>query len=152
MSCRLFSCVIATCFLFLVSCNQEQPIATDVVNIPATAEKGIDVSSLPKIKFSENIHDFGTITQGEKVSYEFNFVNEGNADLIISNTYASCGCTVPEAPKEPIAPGKTGAIKVTFDSSNKTGIVTKEITLLTNCIPAKIIIKIKASIFEPKTK
>ena len=152
MSCRLFSCVIATCFLFLVSCNQEQPIATDVVNIPATAEKGIDENSLPKIKFTEDVYDFGVITQGEKVTHEFNFVNEGKSDLVISNTYASCGCTVPEAPKEPIAPGKSGTIKVTFDSSNKTGMVTKEITLLTNCIPGKIILKIKASIFEPKTK
>lgn len=147
-----FRCFLAAGILFVTSCNQKQPVATDMVNIPATAEEGIDDSKLPKIKFAEDVFDFGTITQGEKVLHEFSFVNEGNADLIISNTYASCGCTVPESPKEPIAPGKSGVIKVTFDSSNKTGMVTKEITLLTNCIPGKIVIKIKASIFEPQAK
>ena len=58
MSCRLFYYVTAICFLLLVSCDQEQPIPTDVVNIPATAEKGIDEGSLPKIKFSEDFKEF----------------------------------------------------------------------------------------------
>ena len=121
-----------------------------MVGIPGSAETGIDHSDLPEIKFEEELFDFGTITQGEKVSHEFKFENTGSKDLIISNAYADCGCTVPEVPKQPISPGDEGLIKVSFDSENKSGIVTKTVSIVTNCIPNKQIVKIKANIFVPK--
>jgi len=75
----------------------------------------------PVIAFSEKAKDFGDITQGEKVEHTFQLENKGTAPLVISNVAATCGCTVPAWPKEPIAPGKTAEIKVTFNSAGKMG-------------------------------
>jgi len=123
-----------------------------MVNIPATANKGINKSDLPDMKFEEDVFDFDTITQGEKVTHDFKFENTGESNLIISSAYADCGCTVPEVPKKPIPSGEGNIIRVTFDSDKISGIVTKEITILTNCIPNKRVIKIKANIFVPQNK
>jgi len=139
---------------FLLSCGQNngQLPTTDMVNIPATADKGLDKDDLPDMKFEEEIFDFGTITQGEKVTHDFKFENTGEKNLIIANAYADCGCTVPEVPKKPIPSGDRNIIRVSFDSDRITGMITKQITILTNCIPNKRVIKIKANIFVPQTK
>jgi len=66
----------------------------------------------------ESVHDFGTIKEADgPVTHIFKFKNEGEAPLVITRATASCGCTQPEFPKEPVAPGKTGEIKVTFNPS-----------------------------------
>ncbi|MBD3626711.1 MULTISPECIES: DUF1573 domain-containing protein [Cyclobacterium] len=75
----------------------------------------------PVITFEESSKDFGDITQGDKVENVFKFENTGTAPLVISNVAATCGCTVPSWPKEPIAPGKKGEIKVSFNSAGKMG-------------------------------
>jgi hypothetical protein len=137
--------------LLFVSCWQKKDqLPTDMVNIPASAGNGVDKSDLPEMKFEEDVFDFGDITQGEKVTHDFKFKNSGDNELIISNAYADCGCTVAEVPKNPIASGESNVIRVTFDSSKKTGIVTKSITVLTNCIPNKLVVKIKANIIVPQ--
>ncbi|MBW3467288.1 DUF1573 domain-containing protein [Arthrospiribacter ruber] len=71
--------------------------------------------------FSEKSKDFGDITQGDKVEHTFVFTNSGDAPLVISNVAVSCGCTAPNWPKEPIAPGATGELKVVFNSAGKMG-------------------------------
>ncbi len=73
------------------------------------------------ITFKEKSIDFGDLTQGEKVSHTFQLTNTGTAPLIISNVAATCGCTVPSWPKEPIAPGKSAEIQVSFNSTGKMG-------------------------------
>jgi hypothetical protein len=73
------------------------------------------------ITFKEKSIDFGDITQGDKVEHTFQLTNSGSTPLIISNVAATCGCTVPSWPKEPIAPGKTSEIKVSFNSAGKMG-------------------------------
>ncbi|WPR76517.1 DUF1573 domain-containing protein [Algoriphagus sp. NG3] len=73
------------------------------------------------ITFKEKSIDFGDITQGDKVSHTFELTNTGSAPLIISNVAATCGCTVPSWPKDPIAPGKSAEIKVSFNSAGKMG-------------------------------
>lgn len=138
--------------VFFTSCEPKQGAPTDMVHIPATAAEGVDKDDLPDMKFEEELFDFGTITQGEKVSHDFKFENTGENDLVISNAYADCGCTVPEVPKKPIPAGGENIIRVTFDSDRKTGMVTKTVTVLTNCMPNKRIVKIKANIFVPETK
>jgi hypothetical protein len=75
----------------------------------------------PAITFKEKSIDFGDLTQGDKVSHTFQLTNTGTAPLIISNVAATCGCTVPSWPKEPIAPGKTAEIQVSFNSTGKMG-------------------------------
>ncbi|UZD22834.1 DUF1573 domain-containing protein [Algoriphagus halophytocola] len=75
----------------------------------------------PVITFKEKSIDFGDITQGDKVSHTFELTNSGTAPLVISNVAATCGCTVPSWPKEPVAPGKSAEIKVSFNSAGKMG-------------------------------
>ena len=135
---------ILSSFIFLLSCGPKSENPTDMVKI--------DKDNLPEMKFEEDVFDFGTITQGEKVTHDFKFENTGESDLIISNAYGSCGCTVPEVPKQPIAAGDENIIRVTFDSKGKSGMVTKDVTIVTNCMPNSRIIKIKGNIFVPKTQ
>lgn len=77
--------------------------------------------SVPVITFKENSIDFGDIVQGQKVEHTFVLTNTGKQPLIISNVAATCGCTVPSWPKEPVAPGKSAEIKVSFNSTGKVG-------------------------------
>jgi len=107
---------------------------------PETKNSIIDGS---EITFEKKVHDFGTITEGEVVEHTFKFTNTGDTDLIISNASASCGCTIPDWPKEPIAPGKQGKIKVKFNSNGKKDMITKDITILANTDPVKTILQIK---------
>lgn len=77
--------------------------------------------TIPVITFKENSIDFGDIVQGQKVEHTFVLTNTGKQPLIISNVAATCGCTVPSWPKEPVAPGKSAEIKVSFNSTGKVG-------------------------------
>lgn len=97
----------------------------------------------PKMTFEEMKWDFGTITEGERVEHTFKFVNDGASDLVVSSATASCGCTIPDKPKEPVAPGETGEIRVEFNSTGKSDMVTKDITILANTNPVKTVLQIK---------
>lgn len=77
---------------------------------------------------------FDTIMQDEKVKHVFRLVNSGNKNLLIANAYGSCGCTVPEYPKEPVKPGDTATIHVTFNSAGKQGEQHKNVTLVCNTV------------------
>ena len=93
-----------------------------------------------KIEFSKETHDYGTVKYGADGSCTFEFQNTGNEPLIISNAKGSCGCTVPEWPKEPIAPGAKGVIRVKYDT-NRPGPINKNVTITSNAInePNKVI-------------
>ncbi len=112
----------------------------------AVIETNDNSTTEPKMTFSSTSWDFGTITEGERVEHTFKFVNDGNSDLVISSATASCGCTIPEWPKEPIAPGEKGEIKVEFNSTGKSDMVTKDITILANTNPVKSILQINVFI------
>ena len=86
------------------------------------------------IKFDKTTHDFGKFSEKQPVvTYEFKFTNIGDAPLVIHQAVASCGCTVPEYTQEPILPGKSGIIKVTYNGAGKyPGHFKKSITLRTN--------------------
>ena len=99
--------------------------------------------------FDTTEHDFGTIKQGDKVTHDFKFTNTGESDLLISNAKGSCGCTVPEYPKEPIKPGESGNIKVSFNSTGKSGQTEKSVTIMVNTKEKHQILKIKANIETP---
>lgn len=101
---------------------------------------------LPTFAFAEENHDFGTINEGDVVEHIFEFENTGDAPLIISDAKGSCGCTVPEWPKEPIGIGEKGQIKVKFNSRKKPGIQNKTVTITANTYPKQTRIKIKADV------
>jgi hypothetical protein len=97
-------------------------------------------------KFEESEFDFGTSKEGAIVEHVFKFTNTGNAPLVIQNAAGSCGCTVPEPPKEPIAPGATGEIKVKFDSRGKVGVQNKTVTITANTNPETTLIALKGTV------
>ena len=99
-----------------------------------------------KIDFSKETHDYGTIKYGADGACTFEFKNTGNAPLIISNAKGSCGCTVPDWPKEPIAPGAKASIKVKYDTK-RPGPINKSVTISSNAVdePSKII-RIKGNV------
>jgi hypothetical protein len=94
------------------------------------------------LKFEKTTHTFGKVKQNLPVSVEFSFTNAGTKSIIIEDATAECGCTKPEFPPRPIAPGKTGVIKVTYDSKAM-GAFTKKITvkLVNNSNPVELLIK-----------
>lgn len=100
----------------------------------------------PQMSFTKLEHDFGTIKEGEKVETFFTFVNTGEAPLTITNASGSCGCTVPEFPKEPIKPGGTGKMKVSFDSSGKPGNQQKSVNITCNTEKGSEVLTIKANV------
>ena len=93
--------------------------------------------------------------EGEKVVYEYKFKNTGTEPLIISNAKGSCGCTVPDWPREPIAPGAENVIKVQFDSKNKGkvggGLQSKRVTITANTDPVNTYLTIKGKVDKEAT-
>lgn len=145
--------LLSVSVLLMVACQSagdEKEIGTDVVSNTASAD-GTENANLPVLKFDEEEFDFGKITQGEKVSHEFHFTNTGKSNLIISGASGSCGCTVPEYPEKPIAPGEKGVINVVFSSEGKRGQQEKTVTVVTNCEPATKIIRIKTDVIVAET-
>lgn len=98
-------------------------------------------TSGPVMKFDKEVYEFGTVKAGTKVQHDFVFTNSGNEPLIISNAQGSCGCTVPDYPKQPIKKGEKAAIKVSFDSTGRTGVQEKTVTITSNSsdTPTKVI-------------
>jgi hypothetical protein len=92
---------------------------------PATT----DLNWTPTVKFEKNTHDFGNIPEGPKATYEFNFTNTGKEPIMVNTAQAGCGCTTPEWPKQPIAPGKTGKITVGYNSEGRPGTFSKDVTV-----------------------
>lgn len=99
-----------------------------------------------KIEFEKEVHDYGDVKYAGDGTCTFEFKNTGNAPLIISNAKGSCGCTVPEWPKEPIAPGATSSIKVKYDTK-RPGPINKSVTITSNAVnePTKVI-RIKGTV------
>ena len=101
---------------------------------------------LPALEFEKMEHDFGVVTEGQKVSYTYKLKNTGQAPLIIQNAQPSCGCTVPDWTKEPIPVGGFGFVKAEFDTKGKVGPNTKTITVTANTWPKQTTLKFKASV------
>jgi len=103
------------------------------------------VSVQDSIVFVSTTHDYGTIVQGADGNSEFRFTNKGKSPILLSNVQASCGCTVPEWPKEPILPGKTNSIKVTYNTAN-VGSFGKTITVISNAVNSTVVLTIKGNV------
>ena len=110
----------------------------------APAEKNKKVKE-PEITFETLVHDYGQIYQNDNGECEFQFKNTGKADLILTNCRSSCGCTVPDWPREPIAPGKKGSIKVKYNTG-RLGVINKSITVESNATNNRVILNIKGNV------
>ncbi len=128
--------------IVLLSCGRE--------NKEASLNGGKD-NGTAEMNFSKLEHDFGKITEGEKVACMFNFINSGDGDLLISSATTSCGCTVPRFSKEPIPPGETGSIEVLFDSAYREGTQTKTVTIRSNAKPKIMILRIVADVLKSES-
>lgn len=112
------------------------------VRVPYNEDDTVDSTQAGKFEWETKIYDFGTVEEGTQVEYSYKFKNVGKAPLIVSNAKGSCGCTVPEKPTDPIAPGETGEIKVKFNSTGRTGSNSKDVTLTANTIPTITVLKL----------
>lgn len=110
----------------------------------------------PKFKFKEEIHDFGTIKEGPQVETVFEFTNVGKEPLIIQSASASCGCTTPDWPKEPILPGKNGKITVRYNTQGRVAPFNKEVFIQSNAVVPdggeRYILRIKGTVVADESK
>jgi len=106
-----------------------------------------DENNAPEMKMDKVVHDYGTIEKNADGTCEFKFTNTGKTPLIISKCQASCNCTVPTCPIEPILPGNSGTIKVSYGTS-RVGIISKQITVYSNAKNSPIILNIKGNVVE----
>lgn len=104
-------------------------------------------AKVAEISFESLEYDYGNIYKGDNGECQFKFKNTGKAPLTITNCRASCGCTVPAWPKDPIAPGKTAVIKVKYDT-NRLGTINKSITVSSDAINNSVVLHIKGYISE----
>jgi len=112
--------------------SNDSLLSTDLVYNPASSSTPDNAKASAKLEIANPTHDFGTVREGEVVEHSFSFRNTGSGPLLISAAEASCGCTVPDYPREPVAPGKTGVIKVKFNSAGKPGEQQKIVTVNSN--------------------
>lgn len=114
------------------------------------AAKPAEKAKTASFQWKETTHDFAKITQGKPVTAEFKFKNTGSVPLVISSAQGSCGCTVPEYSKEPIAPGKEGIVKATFNAANA-GAFTKTVTITANTEKGQEVLTIKGEVIAQAT-
>ncbi len=127
---KLVAALFLTCIFF--SCDIRNTKNKADVQAANPARHFTDSTTVQMI---DSAYNFGKISDGEKVEYSYRFRNTGKNPLIISSAVASCGCTVPEKPEEPVQPGEAGYLKVVFNSKGRVGDVHKEITVTSNAYP-----------------
>ncbi len=123
-----------------------QPVPSNVQTV-----ENSDPSSLGQFEFGEIEHDFGTIDEGKVIEHVFNFTNNGQAPLVISNITASCGCTTPDWTKTPVKPGDSGFVKVIFNSTAKTGTQSPTVTIQANTNPNITRLRLKGDVTPKNT-
>jgi len=133
--------------LLMVACRQNPVSLSEKQKTVPENEKGVS-----KVEFNEAEHDFGTLTEGEVVSYTFGFKNTGSGSLVIKSASASCGCTVPKYDKEPISPGDSGSLEVVFNTLGKLGQQHKTVGIRTNGSPNFVLLNIYAEVLKEKNE
>lgn len=146
------SLIAASLMILMAGCNNSNSTSKlsegDAISQEVSAS--VNAEDAPVFEFAQSTYDFGIIKSGDKVSYDFKFKNVGKTPIIISDAQASCGCTVPEKPDHPIAPGEEGVIKVVFNSEGKFGKQDKVVTITSNAKPSITELHIVGEIEENK--
>lgn len=114
--------------------SDSESLSSDLVNNPNSSENA-DVTNAGRLVFTDTIHDFGDLQDGEIVTYDFEYENVGKKEILITKAKGSCGCTVPEWDKAPIPPGGKGTMKVTFNSKGRPGYNEKKVLITTSGLP-----------------
>ena len=145
---KYITILVASFLLTTFSVHAQGTDKKDAKATKAPKTKAMKVTG-PQITFSSMTLDYGTIENASEGTREFSFKNTGKEPLIISGCAGSCGCTVPTCPKEAILPGKSGTIKVHYDT-NRTGAFTKNVTVQTNDPTGPKVLTIQGSVNAPK--
>ena len=130
-------------FAWLYGQVEEKKGASERPAVVANEESESEKAEGPFLKFSETQFDFGTLTEGDKVTRKFPFKNTGNEPLILVKINTTCGCTASDWPRDPIEPGESGEVTVTFNSSGKFGSQNKQITVLSNARNESVVLSIR---------
>jgi len=139
---------------------REVPAATTPTSTtqspPAAPAETVPSGPLTSISYPSTEFDFGEIEEGEKIVHEFSFENTGDEPLVISKAVGSCGCTVPDWPREPIPAGESAVIKVQYDSRGKGKTraeggraENKRVTITANTDPANTYLYVKGKVYKP---
>ena len=130
-----------------ISCDNNPTKKINQQNLLETEKRLEQESVLPILKFDFDTYDFGEVTDGEIVEVDYIFKNIGKSNLIIFDASASCGCTVPEYPKNvPIPPGGTGELLVSFNSSGNPNMQQKTVTISANTDSGRETVRIMAMV------
>mgnify|MGYP001131950942 CR=1 FL=1 len=120
---------IAICCIVVASCSDNSAAEN---NNAETVVNGVKIKPLTTMQWIDSAQKYGDIKAGQKLAVSFRFKNTGSTPLVIESVAPSCGCTVADYPKEPIAPGKEGEITGEFDSNGREGLQHKELTIKAN--------------------
>jgi len=138
----------------LAGCNNSQN--TKETKVSESGKSGVQAKTNAQeskasasFAFSETEWDFGTIEEGEVVSHTFEFKNTGETPLVIQSARGSCGCTVPDYPRDPIGVDETGEIEVKFNSAGRPNVQNKTVSITANTNPKITVLKIRALV-NPK--
>ncbi len=144
--------------IFTAACNEKEVargkntelLPASLVQNPSTAgETSPEIlEQMPVIIFTDTVHNFGNVYEGEEVMHGFTFTNTGKKPLLISGVTTSCGCTVADYPQEPMLPGEDGTLKVKFKSTGQTGYEEKSVSIQTNTARGTHLVYIKANIIS----
>lgn len=102
----------------------------------------------PEITFNKKVHDYGTIYQNDDGNCTFAFTNTGKEPVVLSNVRSSCGCTVPKWPRQPVLPGESDTIRVTY-ATKRIGPINKSITVFSNAQNSPVVLRIKGKVLPP---
>lgn len=109
---------------------------SSIIRSPVSGDGTVDSVNVAKIEFEQPIFEFGEVDEGAVVKHEFKFVNKGKVPLTIQNAHSTCGCTIPDWPKDLIPPGEGGVIKVEFDTKGRSEFQEKPIIITANTYPS----------------
>lgn len=152
--------LLALVLLLMLSCSSSDSQKDDealkgklpasLINNPRSLNSAdsAKVNELGKLVFSDTLHDFGILNEGEVVQFEFTFTNAGKRDIIINEAKASCGCTVADYPGRPFKQGESDKIRVSFDSKGKPGMNEKTVAVITNGNPSVYNLIIQAQVVQ----
>tara|TARA_R110001592_G_scaffold237306_10_gene496341 strand:- start:3907 stop:4368 length:462 start_codon:yes stop_codon:yes gene_type:complete len=131
--------------------QQNDNSGTNVINNPNTASGVEQENKLPVMTFEEIRYDFGQVVEGEFVEHKFVFENTGNADLLVHDVRAECGCTVPnDWPKQAVKPGEKASISVKFNSVGREGEQVKRLTITANTYPVSNVVALAGEVVKQK--